>query len=356
MDQDNITQGAVPQNEEVEETQVNIEVDVSDADGSQERNLVIHGLVQWDDTGESIADVMVLIYSAASSELLGKAETSKRGVYRLKVASMGDALTVYALILDEKGRQLAITRQTPVRLVGSKGELNVAVDSNQRPHRHERPKVQVGPFQLDAQTLEKVEPQIVLNIARALVGQEVGEEALKRIAALSPDLVPAKRLSKTLCGTEILQTIDALIKLKSWPREIALDVDNILSHQDLGFTSATFDCPNFTITYFIDGPAAVNPDTSSQSVLDPGTTTVLTTLPAGAPPTYIKRVCFWLERALANYVNPPFGLRNPAAGGKIQVQINTASYGSATPSVFYLNNALAPDLLCDVAVVTLAFR
>ncbi len=46
MDQDNITQGAVPQNEEVEETQVNIEVDVSDADGSQERNLVIHGLVQ----------------------------------------------------------------------------------------------------------------------------------------------------------------------------------------------------------------------------------------------------------------------------------------------------------------------
>ena len=77
----------------------------------------------------------------------------------------------------------------------------------------------------------------------------------------------------------------------------------------------------------------------------------LVTLPAGPPPTYIKRLCFWLERALDSYVSPPFSMLNPAAGGKIPVSVVDEFAGGVSPSgLFHIGNALSPDLMCAVAV------
>ena len=152
--------------------------------------------------------------------------------------------------------------------------------------------------------------------------------------------------------TAIHETIEALIKLKRWPREIALEVDRILSMRDLGFAEETYECPNFVITYQTSGPATVDPDTSAQDVIDPGSNppVILDTLPAGAPPTYIKRLCFWLERALSAYTSPPFSMLDPAAGGKIPVSVKSEDFGGATPSGFHIGNTLSPDLMCAVTV------
>src|SRR5690606_6372973 len=101
-----------------------------------------------------------------------------------------------------------------------------------------------------------------------------------------------------------------------------------------GFAEQTHECANFTITYQDSGAAAVPSSTAAQDVLDPGSNpaVVLASLPAGGAPTYIKRICFWLERALASYINAPFSMLNPAADGKIPVVVNSAPYGSASPS------------------------
>jgi hypothetical protein len=143
-----------------------------------------------------------------------------------------------------------------------------------------------------------------------------------------------------------------LIKYKRWPREVALEIEAILRMREDGFAEQTHECTNFTVTYQDSGPAAVPASTAAEDVIDPGSNppVVLATLPAGGAPTYVKRICFWLERALAAYVNPPFSMLNPAGGGKIQVVVNSSPYGSASPSAFYLNNNLDPDILCAVAV------
>ena len=196
-------------------------------------------------------------------------------------------------------------------------------------------------------------PEVVLNLAKVMIDPKHEKKIEKQLEALSPELIPSKHLQRTLYGTELLATPRELIKIKKWSRGIAKQLEDILRLRDLEllpFGTQIHECANFRIEYQNTGAAAVDPDTSSQQVLDPSTTNVLTTLPAGGPPTYIKPICFWLERALATYINPPFSMRNPAASGKIQVVVNSASFGSATPSTFYLNNALSPDVLCAVAV------
>lgn len=319
---------------------------------------LLQGFIKWEDTGEPVSGAVVFIYDAARTKALVKSNTDKQGIYVAKWRDQNEKECnpqIYAVVSEKQGRLLVTTQDTPLRLTTKEAALDLTVPAAMRLKERERPKTQVGPLLLDAEAVSKAQPQIVLDIARAMVEPKYEQRVRKRLEALSPELVPSRHVRRTLCGTALLETIDALIKLKEWPREIALQVDDILRMRHLsdtaGFATLMHECPNFQITYQDSGAAAVNADTSSQTVIDPGGAAVLDTLPAGGSPTYIKRICFWLERALATYTNPPFSMRNPAAAGKIPVVVNSNPFGSASPSgTFYINNNLSPDVLCAVAV------
>jgi hypothetical protein len=188
-------------------------------------------------------------------------------------------------------------------------------------------------------------------MARLLVAPSaVDKRTLRGIRALSPLLLRSNQPPQT-CGDPVLQAIEGLIAFKAWPRDLALEVEDILSRRRFGEVASVYDCPNFRITYYTTGPAAVDPNTSSQNVLEPGGTAVLATLAGGPPPTYIKRLCYWLEKALAAYVSPPYNLANPATAGRIPVEVtNALKFGNATATTFYINNGLPPDMLAAVVV------
>jgi hypothetical protein len=306
--------------------------------------------VRWAD-GEPVSGASVAFFDSISGKDVGQAHTNIRGA--AEAALRGNPRRIYAVVSARDDWQLGSTQATPIVAVGRDVEMHIEVDRSPYPggqSERARPTVRLGTLDLDARAITEAEPEIVLEVARALVGHEVSANAIANIRALSPDLMPDGLVQRTLCGTTVLAALDELIRRRGWPRDLALELQDILTLRPYGYTSAVYECPNFRINYFMDGPAAVNADTSSQDVIDPGLTTVLATLPAGSPPTYIKRACFWLERALSNYISAPSNLRNPAASGKIPVYINTSPYGSATPSAFYLNNNLNNDLLCAVTV------
>lgn len=309
------------------------------------------GLVQWDDANTPVRKAIIEISSLGGKGSLGRTESNEQGRFDLELTEDCCDEEILVHVRDHEGRGLTSV-QTRILPAAKSLVVNLSVPAGNRREAGDQARagIQAGPLRLDARAFEKAEPEIVMDIARAMVDPAFGKKAERRIAALSPELVPEKHLRRTLCGTRLLQTLDAIIAKKHWPRETALAVDDILRMRNFGYTQTSYDCPNFTINYYIDGPSAPNADTSSQTVVDPGLGTVLATLPAGGPPTYIKRCCFWLERALNTYITPPFSLRNPAGGGKIQVYINTSPYGSATPGAFYLNNALNNDLIAAVTV------
>jgi hypothetical protein len=315
------------------------------------------GVVRWEDSGDPIPGVRVGINAVGRVKGLGASTTGRRGEYdiRWREADKDGLSRLYVTVVDRRGRRLVTTYEVSTHVSSREVAMDITVPATSRPERDQRPTVQVGPLRLDANELARADEGLVIDVARAMVERDYEKKVRSRLEALSPDLVPSSHLRRTLCGTDLLETVEAIIRLKRWPREVALRVDDILRMRhlrDLEFATQVHLCPNFRITYQDSGPAAVDPDNSSQNVIDPGSNppVTLATLPAGGVPTYIKRVCFWLERALATYINPPFSMRNPAAGGRIEVEINSAPFGGATSSVFYLNNALPPDVLCAVAV------
>ena len=310
----------------------------------------VSGRVQLEQELQPAVGVSVLLYSSAG-DILGSAKTGKDGSY--EIALQGQCEPVFFSVQDSRKRELLSTRHAPLAIRARRWAANLEIPAGvlrELTGKKLRPTVLVGALSLDAENLSKAEPEVVLNIARIMVGQKIDRSARARIEALSPDLIPQRYTAKTLCGTQILRTIDALIQRKQWPREIGLTIDRILSMREFGFGGFVELCPNFAINYDTTGAAAVDPSTAAANVIDPGTANVIGMLPAGGAPTYIKLVCFWLERALNSYTSPPFSMLNPAGGGRIQVYINTAPFGSAGATAFYLNNALAPDLLCAVAV------
>jgi hypothetical protein len=310
----------------------------------------VTGRVLLEEGVQPAPGVSVSVFNSAG-EILGSAETLKDGAYRIPLDTQCDA--VFFTVRDAKRRELLSTRSSPIHVRAKNWAANLEIPSGvlrELTGKNLRPTVMVGSLALDAERLSKAEPEIVLDVARAMVGQKVARGSIERIRALCPDLVPGIYTKRTLCGTQILRTLELLIRRKQWPRQVSLTLERILTLREFGFLNFVEMCPNFTINYDLTGPAAVDPSTAAMSVLDPGTATVIGMLPAGGAPTYVKLACFWLERALASYTSPPFSMLNPAGGGPIPVFINTDPFGSAGSSAFFLNNALAPDLLCAVAV------
>ena len=324
----------------------------------------IKGIVQWDDDRSPATGVTVEMYlgDKAQSRPAGSADTDKYGRFAIQfpdhetVAGQTRGVNAFFNVLDKKRRVIYSTQDTPIKTAGPMWEVTLTLPAATREamdrRGRQRPQVQVGPLVFDAEELEKAKPDIVLDIARLLSGRKLPDISIKRIERLSPDLIPERLGRRTLCVTAIHEAIEELIRRKRWPRELAREFDHLLHLRDLGFAEETYECPNFIITYQTSGPAAVDPDTSAQDVFEPGSTppVVIDSLPAGSPPTYIKRLCFWLERALSSYVTPPFSMLNPAGAGKIAVNVIAETFGGANPTGFHIGNALPPDLMCAVAV------
>jgi hypothetical protein len=312
----------------------------------------IDGLIHTDE-GAPVVGAVVTVYSEdpLTPKELATVRTDRKGAFHISLKGeehpSGD---VRVAVRDSAGRALITGDDTIFHVDGVRVGIDLSVPVELVPKSgRQRPLIQVGPMLADARIVAEATPDLVYDVANALLGGEISSAGRKRVNQLFPGINLVDRRVEPLCYTSILESLAAVIKLKGFTRDVELNVDALLRMERSAFTTATHLCPNFEITY---DTAQVNSDTSAATVNDPGSNPAVPigNLPAGGAPTYIKRVCFWLERALAAYINPPFSMLNPAAGGRIPVIINTAPYGGATPSAFYLNNALNDDLMCAVAV------
>jgi hypothetical protein len=323
--------------------------------------LKVTGFVTYDLKSYPINNATVMFVSKTNDKKSKvQSTTDKSGYYELQLPIAEEyecCFTGSLIVQNEMG--VIIHQSETLELYVNKEETSINViipySSHQIKKENLRRTIKVGDLNLDAIELANLKPEDLYTIATVFVNMHKDKTLPKKIAALSPHLVMVERDANekgVSSGTSILNTIYEIIKYKKWPREVRLQVEEIISMRAFGFNFVTHDCGNFLISYDTTGAAAVNTSTAAEDVIDPGSNpqVILATLPAGGVPTYIKRICFWLERALAAYINPPFSLLNPAAGGKIPVTVNTSPYGSATPSGFFINNNLAPDLLCAVTV------
>jgi hypothetical protein len=318
-----------------------------------QRAQAIGGTVQ-DDAGDPLAGAVVTLYVdyPEVTEEIAHATTDKSGRFAIDRAELEGHRALHVAVSDREGRILISPDDTSVHLHGGSIWIELSVSPQILPvDEVPRPTVELGQIRADALTVAEAEPKLALDVTRALVGEKMSAAARKRVAALFPEVVLVEKKEEPLCYTSVLEALDAVIALKGWSREVALSCDAILRMDASASATATFNCPNFSIRY---NTTQVDPDTSAATVYDPGSNppVKIGSLPAGGPPTYIKRVCFWLERALAAYTGQQFNMRNPASGGRIPVVINTAMGGAAqaTTRTLLLNNALNNDLLCSVAV------
>lgn len=321
--------------------------------GNGER--AIGGLVH-SDAGDPLAGALVTIYAddPGEPEEVGQATTDDRGTFSIDLGrTEHHACDLRVAVTDLEGRVLVAPDETTVHLDGGSIGLDLSIPPRALLREEElAPTIQLGPLRADAITVAEAEPELALDVARSLLGEKIEADSRKRLQRLFPDFGLIERKVEPLCYTSVLEALDRLILRKGWTREVALACDAILRMEHSSFSTATYNCPNFSVTY---DTTQVDPDNGAATVFDPGSNPPVAlpggALPAGGPPTYIKRICFWLERALAAYTSPPFSMLNPAAGGRIPVVVNTAPFGAASSSgTFFLNNALNPDLLCAVAV------
>jgi hypothetical protein len=303
---------------------------------SMSDRISIEGKLLWDETDQPVAGVTVQLCTDDGT-VIGTAKSDEEGRYRSSIPS---ERPIHIIVADQDGRVFHSTRDAAVALEGSSCKIDSIIPGG--PGGPEAAALVTGPRDLASIARDATDPEALLQIARTLLSPErlTGAEALA-----------IKAVETSLCGTSVLEAIEETIRKKGWPREIAHQLDDILAMRDTAFASATYQSPNFSVTYQTSGTGAVSSSTATETVTDPGTSNSLGSIGDGTTPTYILRICFWLERALAAYVAPPFSMKNPASGGKIPVVINTAPYGAASPSgTMYMNCKLPADLICAVGV------
>ncbi len=319
----------------------------------------VQGRLCWEEDNAPVTNTIVQLYIPGRDEgvPLGSGQTDQAGSFTIqfKDATMAgyyhQGYEAFFVVIDRSGRILLSTRETPLSTEGWTWQVFIRVPKQcQRrlPNKRfqPRPQIRIGSLNLDAEHLAKVTPEDAYNIARLIVKEEISERSLKRIKVLSPDMVPENLVRRTGSLTPLLATLDALIKYKKWPPDVVFNVDRIINRDILtpGATNTVI-TPNFIVTYDDSGPDAVDLDTSMQHVSEPGSSPpiVIATLPPGNPPTYIKRICYWLEKALNIYVSPPFSMLNPAAGGKIRVHVGGYETGGASRTGLVISSHLDPD-------------
>ncbi len=326
------------------------------------------GSLCWDDDALPISEATIAVYDEATPELgpIMIAASDSRGHFTLQPTNGQDFIdnnSARKIVITDKNNQILHTHTLPTnQLRDQTVRLNLAVSGANRPpaakQRHPiRPTIPLGNLRLDKSVWETLKPNDLHNLARLNMGQVIPSRAKRKLERLCPDLIPDQMARKSLCTTEVVLALYEMQRQKQWTGYVGNELDTILTgFWDSGFAQESYESANFVITYQTSGTQAVDPDKSAMDIVSPGSNppVVLDTIPAGGagdPPTYVRLIAFWLERALANYINPPFSLRNPAAGGKSPVYVNHGSSGSASPSgSFSIHWDLSPELVCAVSV------
>lgn len=326
------------------------------------------GTLRSEDTRKPMSGVKLALYDDENGEdaALATAVTDRKGNFTLKPVK-GAQTTMRSprlMISDKHGRVLDVIMlgDKAHANAGRKIEIGIADDvAGKLEHRgvQLRRTIALGPFRLDQALYASMTYDDLLDMARLGAGLPVSAAKRKRMSDMCREMVPDALAEAHLSTTELVLALHEIARRKGWDvSEYAdQDIDMILrGFVDSGFAEETYDTPNFTITYQTTGTQAVDTDKSAFTIVDPGSNppVVLHSLAAGGasdPPTYIRILEYWLERALSSYVNAPFGLLNPASGGKIPVYVNHPNSGSANPSGYFsIHWSLSPELVCAVTV------
>lgn len=318
-----------------------------------ERIWTVSGKVTYALSGRPAVGVRVTAMDAdlLFHDQLGEGVTDIEGRFRITYSSsqFRDLFErnpdVYLLVYDPKGHLLASTKDAVVRNAGRKQEIFVQLPG--AGPEALRPTIQVGGANVDRFAFERLEPDDVLRIARAVFRGDDQPKGLALLEGLSPRLMP-EVLSQRLCFTPLRRFLAETVRMKNWPREVALDLEEIfIGYRDYG-GYASYTLPNFTINYETSGTDQPPAADTGGAITAPGGAVVGATVAGNGVPDYIEKLGFWLESALATYTNPPFNLRNPAAGGKIPVYVSGLSAGSAGGGSMTIGRALNDDLLAAV--------
>jgi len=323
---------------------------------SKIQDWVVYGRIAYSDTGRPAVGVRVTAMDAdfLFDDKLGETTTDEDGRFNISydVRKFRDlferAPDIYLVVRDRRDAVLTTTRDSVVRNAGRIHEMHV-----QLPGTGPTPPVHVvdaGGLQVDRKVFEALKPDEVLHVARNIYAAKPDERALKILGDLHPSLVDDLKRPK-LCGTLITRLMEDIVRIKEWPREVALDLEDILIGYPRFGGFVSYSCPPFVINYETTGSAAVSTTVSVTNITMPGTGTVVgaTTNAVGSPPNYIQRLCFWLQRAYNAYTNPPFGLRSPSGSITVDVIVDTG-YGHGSKNYITIDHALSDDLLAWVSV------
>ena len=166
-------------------------------------------------------------------------------------------------------------------------------------------------------------------------------------------LGPLDVATRTLSFSEPLERLFAAVRAMPNIDAERLEtrvLDKLTSQFNSGFAQQVYTTPSFKISYQTTGNAAVDPTAGEIEVLEPGTDTLLATLPDSTVPSYVRRLGYWLERALQIYTSPPFSLTNPTENTRLHAFIIDTDFGAANPKGFYVSNRLTDSLLVAVTV------
>lgn len=315
---------------------------------------VVKGRVTFADSRRPAAEHRVVVMDAdfLYDDKLGEATTGEDGGFEVRfgVEEFRDlferAPDIYLRVHDENGMLVTDTRSSVIRNAGPMQEIFVQLP--ERKPEDAGPAVEVGGTPVNRPAFDQLEPEGLLAIADFAIRGRDNEAGAKLLARLSPELDP-KRLAADYCFTPLVRVLRDAVRVKEWPRDVALRLEELLIGYDPAASYATLDCPNFAITYQTSGSDQPPTADTGGNITMPGTGAVVGTTTAGnGVPDYIEKLCFWLENALAIYTNPPFNLRNPAAGGKIPVNVTGTSAGSAGGGAMTIGRNLGDDLLAAV--------
>ena len=166
-------------------------------------------------------------------------------------------------------------------------------------------------------------------------------------------LGPLDVADHTLSFSEPLERLFAVMrampKIKSKTVEAEV-LNSLASRLDSHFAEQIYTTPSFEIHYQTSGNAAVDLAAGEVDIYEPGTDTLFATLPNSAIPSYVRRLGFWLERALDIYTSPPFSLANPAKQSRLHAFIIDTKFGGASPQGFFVGNKLPESILVAVTV------
>lgn len=314
---------------------------------------LVHGRVTYADSGRPAVGVQVTAMDAdlLFDDRLGVATTDADGQFGIAygVAEFRDlferAPDIYLQVHDAAGTLLVTTQDSVIREAGATQEILVQIPE---PAPGRGALVEVGGTPVDRRAFEQLTPERLIAIADLAIKGRGKRHSAALIEALSPEL-SLDRLRSELCFTPLVRFLREAVRIKGWPRTVRLQLEEILTGYDPSASYATLNCPNFAITYQDSGSDQPPTADTGGNITMPGTGATVGTVTAGnGVPDYIEKLCFWLENALSRYTSPPFSMRNPAAGGRIPVNVTGTAPGSAGGGSMTIGRNLNDDLLAAV--------